>query len=431
MKNHAIVLGGSVAGVLAAKVLSQTFNTVTVVERCKLSNDKSIAPQADQFHILLGSGLRALDQLYPGFSRLLVADGGVFTSATKDWHLLFSEGWLKRFESELEVICCSRDLLESAIRRCCFEQNIEWIDGCDVKTVELSQNAKPRVLVAQRHQSNKKWLTSDLIVDCTGANSRALDWLVHSGYQTPLVESISAHLGYACQRFSGVTMPEDCKAALITPKAPTNPIGAAIMPIENDQWMVAQYGFAKHYPSTDQTKFLDGFANLRDPLIAKALENATPVSALQGFRKERNVFKHFDRLNKWPKGFVVFGDALASLNPYYGQGMSTAAMAAITLKKAVESQKSAQQIQKKISAVYRAPWLASSTEDLRWPETECNAKVQGVNMAHKMSDRLIRAATKSDKACDAFLNAMHMTKPASSLLAPGVCWAMLKHGAKV
>jgi len=76
--DHAVVLGASMAGLLAARVLADFYRVVTVVERDDLpeaaANRRGV-PQGRHAHGLLGRGSLILGELFPGFSDELVAAG--------------------------------------------------------------------------------------------------------------------------------------------------------------------------------------------------------------------------------------------------------------------------------------------------------------------------------------------------------------------
>ena len=69
--NHAIVIGASISGLLAARVLSAHFDRVTVLDRDALPSgiaNRGAVPQGHHGHGLLASGLRGLMTLFPGSS---------------------------------------------------------------------------------------------------------------------------------------------------------------------------------------------------------------------------------------------------------------------------------------------------------------------------------------------------------------------------
>ena len=77
-RDHAVVLGASMAGLLAARVLADFYRTVTIVERDVLpevSSNRRGVPQGLQAHALIRRGSQILAELFPGVLDDLVADG--------------------------------------------------------------------------------------------------------------------------------------------------------------------------------------------------------------------------------------------------------------------------------------------------------------------------------------------------------------------
>jgi 2-polyprenyl-6-methoxyphenol hydroxylase-like FAD-dependent oxidoreductase len=64
--SHAIVIGGSIAGLFATRVLSDYFETVTLVERDRITAERGEhkgVPQSRHVHVLLAKGLEIACQL--------------------------------------------------------------------------------------------------------------------------------------------------------------------------------------------------------------------------------------------------------------------------------------------------------------------------------------------------------------------------------
>src|SRR5688500_9059795 len=92
----AVVTGGGIAGLLAARVLTETCDDVVVLERDKLSDEpeyRSGVPQGRHVHGLLVRGGELMEGLFPGLRDELVAAGAVLADAG-DMRILNSLGWL-------------------------------------------------------------------------------------------------------------------------------------------------------------------------------------------------------------------------------------------------------------------------------------------------------------------------------------------------
>jgi 2-polyprenyl-6-methoxyphenol hydroxylase-like FAD-dependent oxidoreductase len=120
MSETAVVMGGSLAGLMAARVLTERFEHVIVLERdgcLHSSTPHPGVPQAHHVHVLLLRGLQILDSLFPGFPDELIREGGLLLDSARDFRWFTPAGWAPRFTSGLPFLAVSRPLLESTVRR--------------------------------------------------------------------------------------------------------------------------------------------------------------------------------------------------------------------------------------------------------------------------------------------------------------------------
>jgi 2-polyprenyl-6-methoxyphenol hydroxylase-like FAD-dependent oxidoreductase len=200
--DHAIVLGASMGGLLAGRVLSDHYRTVTMVERDVLPEDsvnRRGTPQARHVHGLLGRGGQIIDELFPGFLGELVQDGAVALDdgdfsriyISFGGHLLARSGVAQRRDAAMYL--SSRPFLECHVRRRLRAMpNINVLEGHDV--VELmSTPDRSRVtgaVVASRGEETERQLSADLVVDATGRGSRTPKFLENLGYQRPTEDHV-------------------------------------------------------------------------------------------------------------------------------------------------------------------------------------------------------------------------------------------------
>ncbi|MBV9385016.1 MAG: tryptophan 7-halogenase, partial [Chroococcidiopsidaceae cyanobacterium CP_BM_ER_R8_30] len=110
--SHAIVIGGGIAGLLAARVLSDYFSQVTIVERDRLPEQpvpRRGVPQSYQLHVLLTQGYRILEQLFPGLEAELAEQGAPCIDWLGDCPLLLGNNWAPRSASDLRTRACTRN----------------------------------------------------------------------------------------------------------------------------------------------------------------------------------------------------------------------------------------------------------------------------------------------------------------------------------
>ena len=439
MTRLAVILGASIAGLLAARALAPHFERVLLLERDSLPDKpdyRSGTAQAQHAHILLRRGLTGLEQALPGFTKKLVDAGGVMTNATRDWHSLFPMGAFPKFESDMEFLCASRPLIEHTLRAILLDQytNVVIQADCSVTGIQLSTDAAPQItFLPDGEKHNHKSITADLVIDATGRNSHTGDWLQQQGFAKVRETLVKPYLGYATRLFKNVTMPRGVRATIVMAKDPDMTRGGVLFPIENDQYICTLYGFSKDYPPTDEVGFLNFAKSLRSDIIYQGIVNADPQTPAKAFVKNESVYRHYAENGTWPQGFLVTGDAVCSFNPIYGQGMTAAVIASESLAKAMQQSNAAsaawaKQAQRKIVNAYRAAWTLSTNEDLRWPATEgCKAGF-ALRAMHRFSDLIGIAATHDQRVAHTYIKVLHMTATPTALLTPWMVARIFKAG---
>ena len=438
MSRLAVILGASIAGLLAARALAPHFERVLLLERDSLPGKpehRSGTAQAQHAHILLQRGLTGLEQMFPGYTKKLVDAGGVMTNATRDWYSLFPMGAFPKFESDMEFLCASRPLIEHILRTTLLDQytNVGIRDDCNVTGIQLSTDASPQITFlpdAEKHSEN---MVADLVIDATGRNSRSPYWLQQQGFAKVRETLVKPYLGYATRLFKNVAMPAGVRATIVMAKDPDMTRGAVLFPIENDQYICTLYGFSKDYPSTEEDEFLNFAKSLRSDVIYQGIVHANPQTPAKAFVKNESVYRHYAENEIWPQGFLVTGDAVCSFNPIYGQGMTAAVIASETLAKSIQQRNAAsvawaKQAQRKIVNAYRAAWTISTNEDLRWPATEGSKAGFALRAMHRFSDLIGVAATHDQCVAYTYIKVLHMTATPAALLTPWMVARILKSG---
>ncbi len=185
---QAVVLGGSVAGLLAARALASHFERVVVLERDRLpaeAGDRKGTPHARHTHGLLNSGLQVLEDFFPGIRDDLVRHGAECGDgmARTRWHV--GGDWHVQFESGLNGVCQSRGLLEHVVRQRLAESpNITIRDRVSVErfVASVERDRITGVRLTDRRDGREELLAADLIVDAAGRGSRTPHWLEQLGY---------------------------------------------------------------------------------------------------------------------------------------------------------------------------------------------------------------------------------------------------------
>jgi 2-polyprenyl-6-methoxyphenol hydroxylase-like FAD-dependent oxidoreductase len=444
-RTHAVVVGAGMAGLLAARVLAGHFEQVTVVDRDRLPGQPGFrpgVPQSRHLHVLLGRGLECLEQLFPGFEAGLVAAGAPVVEGSESlW--LNAAGWCRRYHSPIRLLGASRELIEWQVRtRVTALDSIQVLEGCEA--VGLLTDGRRDAVTGVRLRSRDGRveeagpatdMAAELVIDASGRQSRAPQWLAELGYPVPTETSINSLLGYASRQYEiPAGFQTGWQMLVINAKPPGNARSGALVPIEGRRWMVALIGAGRDYPPTDDAGFLEFARGLRSPLLYEAIKDAEPASPIYGFRNTDNRRRHFGRLRRWPEQFVVIGDASCTFNPIYAQGMTVAAMTAVALDHILAEHRRwtgggplghARQAQRQVARTSAGAWTMATTEDLRYPWTEGARLDLPTRIMHRYADRVLEVANGNPKVNTAFVNVVNLRHPPMSLFRPRVLLAVL------
>ncbi len=436
--NHAVIVGASIAGLLTARVLSDHFAKVTLIERDALPADASFragVPQSRHLHALLPRGLQILEAFFPQLREEMQASGAVLLDTGADIAWLTPQGWGLKVRSGLAGISSSRELLEATIRRRVRQlANVVFCPETEVIGL-LRDDSGPILGVHARKReaftpSSDERIYGDLVVVTSGRQNAIVKWFTDARLEVPQTTVIDAHIGYASRVYRRPQGKEFPWRALILQAAPPHcNRGGLIFSIEGERWQVTLTGGDRAYPPTDEAGFLEYARALRSPELYEALRHAEPDTPIYGYRSTENRRHHLERIVNWPDGLIVVGDAACAFNPIYGQGMSTAAIEAAALSRLLAEDSTrdglAKTFQREVSRVVRSPWTLATSADLRFESVEGGKAGIGTRLMHRYLDRLLRLGTVDPKARLCFLEVQGMLREASAILRPKMLWRVL------
>ncbi|MGH2583567.1 MAG: NAD(P)/FAD-dependent oxidoreductase [Dehalococcoidia bacterium] len=435
---HAVVIGGSMAGLLAARVLSRHFERVTLIDRDRFPVEPEFrkgVPQSRHLHVLLGKGRMLLDRFFPGLTEEMVAAGAVLLRFQRDALWLTTAGWCERFDTgEAPLLSSSRELLEFTVRkRIANSGRVRFIEETDVTdlTATANRSTVTGVTVQSRVQENgsraaAEEIAADLVVDASGRTSHAPRWLEALGYEAPAETTINSFLGYASRVYR---IPEgwnaDWRVLFLQPDALTIARGGGLFPIEGGRWIVTVAGAGRDYPPTDEAAFLDFARSLRTPLLYEAIKDAEPLTGISGYQRTENQRRHYERLVRRPERFLITGDAVCAFNPIYGQGMTVAADDAMTLHRCLSRAGAdlvglGERFQKAIAKGNNDVWLIAIGEDLRYPTTEGATPDRRTRLTNRYMDRVMSVAIRNLGVNRALSEVMNLRASPLSLFKPNV-----------
>lgn len=435
-RGTAVVIGGGLAGVLAAWALRGYAERIVVVERDRYPEQPEFRaglPQGRHAHLLLEAGHRAIDEMMPGALDELLVAGAVRVALAGDLRWLSSAGWMSEQGSDVAFLSCTRPVLDHVVlSRVRSEPSIEFLEGTDVVGLLGSAQTLTGLRIRERGDDagEARELHAELIVDASGRSTSLPSWLAELGCPATPEERVDAGVAYASRLFhrpSGVDF--GFSALYLQTKGPDQPRLGVLLPVEGDRWIVSLGAMRGAEPEPGDAGFDKHLGLLRDPSMREMLASAEPAGEVRGFRPGPGVWRHYER--RAPQGLVAIGDAACTFNPVYGQGITVAAFGARALRAAAERHggigpATATAARKGIAAVTKNPWVMSSSEDVRFATTTGGPSGALVRVQHRYLDRVLALATTDPHVCAAFQDVMSLVAPPTALFRPSVLVPVLR-----
>ena len=440
---RAVVIGGSLAGLCAGRVLADHFERVSVIDRDAYPaapEDRAGVPQGRHVHALLMRGRLEFNQLFPGFDERMDANGALDIDFPWDFAVLRPYGWAPRERSGIRTWFASRGLLEWVVRGLFRElPNVELVERTEVTRLLTRGAGNKRVSgveIRPRDGGSPSEFEADLVVDASGRTSKALRWFQELGVEPPGETVVDPFAGYSTRWYRAPdSWPKDWwwNGVWIDIKEPDYMTAGVMFPTEGNRFLVTLASAARNYPPKDEAGFEAMIHELRSPAIAKVVGLSKPISTVYSNRSMANRFRHYERGLRL-RGFLATGEAVCGFNPVYGQGMSVAAVCGGILDRCLR--KVGPEADDLPRAFFRAqarflqqPWGLATGADLLIPETEGDRPLTG-----RLVGPYVRALGKSSKESfflrKRFGEVLNLLRPASDLFAPRVVARVAYHTAR-
>lgn len=431
----AIVIGGSIAGLLSARVLADYFQQVLILERDQLPKTPEArrgVPQSVQPHVLFTKGYRILGEFFPDVVEQLQSNGALSIDWAREFKHYNEGHWgTEAIEpSEIVSVTCSRYLLEWTIRQELVKlPRILILEQSKVSGL-LYDQARERVTGVQLHSTQ---LSADLVVDASGRSSQAAQWLQEINYSPAPETVVNPFLGYATRRYQlPANFKPDWKVLLISQTPPEQTRLGYLARIENDEVIATLGGYGKDFPPLDDLGFLEFAQSLAQPDFYQAIANASPTSPIYAHRATANRRRNYDQITL-PAGLIALGDAVCALCPVYGQGMTVSALGAKTLQtwlnKSTRGKLDNNRFQKQLAKSNSFHWMLATSQDSRFPTTVGGQQRKNRPIDKLMTGYMNRLLTKSASEPDLhlmFLEVAHLLRSPLYLYHPAVMWQVLR-----
>jgi len=427
---HAVVIGAGIGGLAAAAVLAGHFGHVTVLERDRLpvvSKPRPGAPQSNQLHALLGGGLQAFCDLFPGFDEDLTQAGAeMFRMGLDDRLELPGFDPFPARDFGLRFFSLSRPLLEFLIRR-----RIDWFanvllrDQCRVLGLVAAADGSVTAVRCQQAGGSEEVVSADLVVDASGRGTPTLSFLQATGW--PAVElSPSTSTGESVTATFAMTAGDRGWKGVVTfPDAPADTRSGYLVPIEDSRWMALVSQRHGEAPPAEIDAFLDLARQLRTSTIHDVIKGAVPLGKIHRFAFPESVWTRYERLGDFPRGLLPLGDAVSRFNPVYGQGMTVAAQGALTLKHLLRARAGhpdplnglGRAFILALQPLIETAWSTAAVPDFAHPPTR-GERPPDLERSLHFTGALFRLAARDPGVHHLMMKVRHLLAPASALHDP-------------
>ncbi|TPG34528.1 FAD-dependent oxidoreductase [Mycolicibacterium hodleri] len=368
MGKHAIVIGASLAGLCAARVLSDHYDRVTIYQRDELPDspdNRTAVPQGKHVHLLMARGAAEFEGLFPGLLDDMVAAGVPKLANRPDCihfaaagHVLGTQTTLRK---EFTAYVPSRPHLEWQIRkRALAIPNVELVRTSVAEPrYEPAGERVTGVLLDAGDESSA--VAADLVVDATGRATRLPVWLDQWGFGRPTEDTVDVGIDYATHR---VRIPDEVikEKVVVAGASREQPLGLGMLLYEDGLWSATSFGTGKAVPPQSFTEICELADDILPPHLSAALRAGEPVGDMAFHKYPMSRWRRYDQMTRFPKGIIPFGDAVVSFNPTYGQGMTMTSIQAGNLRSVLQS-----------SDPDIAGRLAQATKKTTWPVWTMNA----------------------------------------------------------
>ena len=433
--SHAVVIGASMGGLLAARALSGPYERVTVLERDDLAGDPAPrrgVPQGRHVHILLGRGAQLLDEMFPGLMAELVAGGAPILDRWDTSDITFGGHHLRLPDGpgDPPVYQPSRPFLEARVRA-----RVAGLPGVEIlpaaEATGLVAGAGPGRVDGVRVRRNGAYSTmpAGLVVDATGRTGRAPAWLSELGYAPPAEDELHIDLMYVTREYR--LAPGDLGPRfnyVVGPSAACARAGALFL-VEGGRAMLTLVGYTGEHPPTDEPGYDAFAASVLPPDVLAAVRAAEPLGAAVAHRFPANLRRRYEKLRRFPAGFLAFGDAICSFNPIYAQGMSVAALQARALRACLLRGGAGADLPARFFAAAARPvetaWQMAAGGDLALPYV-AGERTRQVRVANAWIDKVLTAAEADPVVSESFLRVTAFLDPPARLLSPPILARVLR-----
>ncbi len=424
---RAVVLGGSLAGLFAARVLSDAYDEVVIVDRDELigvDGPRRGCPQGRHINGLMTRGQMAIEQMYPGITTEIFDDGVPQgdLAGTVRWYARGKH--LRQEPAGMICVAASRPMLERHVcERTAALGNVTFLERHDILGLAATPDRGKIVGVRVQNLNGDKGeeiVDADLVVDATGRGSRTPIWLEDLGYARVVEDRKKIGLGYGTQHYRLNTDPYDGDLSINSIAHPKLPRGCIFTKTDGGRVELTVYGILGDHPPTDQAGYFDFVKSLGIPEIYDAVIAAEPLDEPVAFRFPTTLRRRYEDMDRFPDGLLVVGDAVTCFNPVYAGGMTVAALSATTIRNHLHSGAAPQPLQyfrDLARDVIDPPWEVTHAIDLGFPGVE-GTRTFAIKMQQAFTRLVYRAGTRDSRVTAGYFRVAGQVDHPKTLMRP-------------
>jgi len=407
--------------------LADYFREVVLIDKEPLDRGveaRKAVPQGNHIHGILTPMVTALESLLPGFvDDLAEAGANIFDSGTGTrFHIYGTQ--LINGHTDQPLIGCTRPFFEHHLR-----QRVSALPNLQIRSNQryerwLTSEDQSQILgLEMSGAKGNETISADLVVDARGRASALRKELVDFGFAAPRQEVVGIDLGYTSRLFEleGYKPPWDL--LIVNQSPPQIWINAVIQKVEHDRFIGTQVGYFGDHAPSDDAGYMAFAKRLPAHAFADFLQIAKPVSDYRRFGTRDSRMTRFEEMERFPANLLVVGDAVCSLNPVYGQGMTKAANEAMYLHVSLARHLKTNDSLAGFSDAFRKrlpgvgaewAWQMTTSADLQFDQTVGDRSNSSAIMNWYMK-RLFVKATRNVEVRKAIFDATMLVKPPQSL----------------
>ena len=447
-RGTAVVIGGSIAGIAAAKVLTESFERVIVLEKDPPHTRREGRPGAAQgwhLHHLLTAGRIELERFFPGIIDDMVREGAFDVDMAAQYRIRLGGEWKKPGTGDIQIVCAGRPLLEWCVRRRLDDEpRVDFRYDAAVSDLVYDRETNAVIGVATSGDNDElEVIPAEFVVDASGKNTRLPEFLDRIGIGAPEAEQDIINCFYSTMYHK--VPPErqwDDKVMVICyAYRPFEDTYAAQYYTDSSRTILSTSLVAYNCYSPPRTarEFREFADRMPSPVIGENIDGLEPASEIYNFRYPNMLRLRYEKKRNLPRALLVVGDAYTSADPVSGLGMTLAlkevrAMQLLLGKYGAGHPELPRRYFRTIAKMADTAWFVIREQNLRfdWLKDADKKRPFYFGALTWYMDRVMELVHDDPETYNEFLAVVHLVKPAAALMTPKVAarvvgkWARTK-----